>query len=164
MTAATALIENLDNVKRLARSFAKFGHDPEDLEQEACVLFLELWDTRPEGTSASNFIRFLSWRLMDFTLEQHHKRQITMPHPEYVLQMDDFEQISDLVMSLGTDARSILELMRTVHRELACYFYYPMRKTTKQPLIEYMRDCLGWKRSRAVKCVKELEQACRHTN
>lgn len=165
MDANTALLENYSDVQRLACSFAwKFGYDPEELTQEACLHFLHCWDRRPEGMPASNFIRcYINYRLMDVTTKGQKKKAFTNSEtPELSGQPTGFaESLINLIGSIGEDARILLRVFTDTPAEVRDLLRTKSAKTQPKTVVsQYMQKRYGWKSDRVRQTLAELETAC----
>ncbi len=169
MTAEQALADNLDSVRRLGRSFQKYGYDAEDMAQQACLIFLEHWHKKPEHWTIGNYIAsYVNWRMIDYTEGlQLRKAQSSPSGKPY----DPAVTVSncplvDLVDSLSDDARTVLNLFLDMPAELRSIFR--TRATNKQrdiitqPIVNHLRQSQGWTIQRARESMQSLEVACTH--
>ena len=165
MDANTALVENYKDVQRLACSFAwRFGYDPEDLTQEACLHFLRCWDRRPEGMPASNFIRcYINYRLMDVTSKGQKKKAFTNSEtPELMGHSTGLgETLINLVESISEDARILLSIFTDTPAEVRNLLRNKSPKTQPRTVVsKYVQKHYGWKSDRVRQTLAELETAC----
>lgn len=158
-TATAALMENLESVKRLARSFTRFGYEPSDLEQEACLIFLRHWEKKPDTMPVSNFIRQrVYYGLIDYTTRGQRRKCHQLLFEEVLVTREDTELLSDMLLSLKEDSQLILETIYDAPIELRSIFRN--KCALKEPLISYFRKSMGWTKSRTREAIKQLEILC----
>lgn len=168
MTAEQALADNLESVRRLGRSFQKFGYDAEDMAQQACLIFLEHWHKKPEHWTVGNYIAsYVNWRMIDYT-EGLQLRKAKGSPTDYLTDCKVTGNcgLVDLVDSLSDDAKTVLSLFLDMPAELRSIFR--TRATNKQrdiitqPIVNHLRQSQGWTIQRARESMQSLEVACTH--
>lgn len=168
MTAEQALADNLESVRRLGRSFQKFGYDAEDMAQQACLIFLEHWPKKPDHWTVGNYIAsYVNWRMIDYT-EGLQLRKAKGKPTDYLTdcKVTGNCAIVDLVDSLSDDAKTVLNLFLDMPAELRSIFR--TRATNKQrdiitqPIVNHLRQSQGWTIQRARESMQSLEVACTH--
>ena len=165
MDANTALLENYDDVQRLACSFAwKFGYDPEDMTQEACVHFLRYWDQRPTDMPASNFIRcYVNYRLIDVTSKGQKKKAFSNSETPNLTEQSSVsigESLTNLIGSIGEDAKMLLSVFLDTPAEVRDLLRTKSAKTQPKTVVsKYMQKRYGWKSEQVHRTLLELESA-----
>jgi len=168
MTAEQALADNLDSVRRLGRSFQKFGYDAEDMAQQACLIFLEHWHKKPEHWTIGNYIAsYVNWRMIDYTEGlQLRKTKSTTSGPLCDCVTHGNCALVDLIDSLSDDARTVLSLFLDMPAELRSTFRTRatnrQRDIITQPIVNHLRQSQGWTIQRARESMQSLEVACTH--
>lgn len=161
MDANESLLQNLEHVQRLATSFAyRFGYEPEELVQEACVYWLRYWDRRPTDMPAENFLRcYINYHLIDVTKRNQRYKGTLVPEQAG---SDESISVFSLLDGLSEDAQQLASIFMETPAEIRGALRGTNGHRRSASIVQTYLRGMGWSRDRVYQAWHALEAACTH--